>query len=90
MSPSQPASPNGQAPETMVNAKGRRRVSARGISWILRQAIVDSFLARQSSEDIAEELGLPVRTVTDVLLLHTLRKGPHTETRAVLAQRRSA
>jgi len=34
----------------------------------------NEFHARQSTEDVAEELGLPVRTVTDVILLYELRR----------------
>lgn len=52
----------------------RCRVKPRHLSQIVRQAIIDQFQVRQSSEDIAEELGIPVGTVRDVLLLHQLRR----------------
>lgn len=54
---------------------GKARVKPRHLSQLVRQAIIDQFQVRQSSEDIAEELGIPVGTVRDVLLLHQLR-GP--------------
>lgn len=60
--------------ETKRKPMGKARVKPRHLSQIVRQAIWDQFQVRQSSEDVAEELGLPVRTVTDVLLLHELRK----------------
>ena len=56
---------------------GKARVKPRHLSQLVRQAIIDQFQVRQSSEDIAEELGIPVGTVRDVLLLHQLH-GPAT------------
>ena len=53
---------------------GRVRIKPRHLSRVVRQTIIDQFQVRQSSEDVAEEMGLPVRTVTDVLLLHELRR----------------
>lgn len=65
-----------KAPTSAIPKKpiGRARVKPRHLSRIVRQAIIEQFQIRQSSEDVAEELGLPVRTVTDVLLLHDMRK----------------
>ena len=63
-----------QDAEAKRRTMGKARVKPRHLSQIVRQAIIDQFHARQSSEDVAEELGLPVRTVTDVLLLHDLRR----------------
>lgn len=53
---------------------GRARVKPRHLSHAIRQIIINEFHARQSTEDVAEELGLPVRTVTDVILLYELRR----------------
>jgi hypothetical protein len=61
---------NSQPDEPVRKPMGRSRVKPRHLSRILRQSIVDQFAACQSSEDVAEALGIPVRTVTDVLLLH--------------------
>lgn len=54
--------------------QGRARVKPGQLSLILRQVIVDRFAACHSTEDIAEELRIPVRTVTDVVLAEALRK----------------
>lgn len=51
---------------------GKSRIKARHLSPLLRRVIVDSFLAKGSSEDVAEELRIPGRTVTDVVLAHAL------------------
>lgn len=67
-------SPNPQAIEPAANGAGRARVKPRQLSPILRQVIVDRFAACHSTEDIAEELRIPARTVTDVVLVAALRK----------------
>jgi len=75
--------------ETKRRAMGKCRVKPRHLSHIVRQAIIDQFHARQSSEDVAEEMGLPVRTVTDVLLLHELRRPIQSAGRPELVLRRA-
>jgi hypothetical protein len=62
--------------ENTTKRAGKPRVKPRHLTPILRRMIVEQFTARQSSEDVAEELGIPVRTVTDVVLLEVARKGP--------------
>ncbi len=79
-----------EALETKRRGMGKARLKPRHLSQIVKQVIVDSFHARQSSEDVAEELGLPVRTVTDVLLLHELRKPVASAVGPLLIQRRTA
>jgi len=80
--------PPPQAIETKRKPMGRVRVKPRHLSTVVRQSIIDQFQVRQSSEDIAEELGIPVGTVRDVLLLHQMR--PNTPARPQLAYRRIA
>lgn len=79
-----------EATETKRKAVGKVRVKPRHLSQIMQRAIVEEFGAVQSTEDVAESLGLPVRTVTDVLLL-SLRK-PVTSERALypVVMRRTA
>lgn len=67
----------------------RARVKPRHLSQLVRQTIIDQFHARQSSEDVAEEMGLPVRTVTDVLLLHESRKPAGSAMLPTLIRRRA-
>jgi len=57
-----------QPAELKSRKSGRTRVTARQLSPILRQLIVDRFHACHSTEDIAEELRVPARTVTDVVI----------------------
>jgi hypothetical protein len=78
---------NLESTETKRRGMGKARVKPRHLSQIVRQAIIDQFHARQSSEDVAEELGLPVRTVTDVLLLHELRRSVQSAGRPELVRR---
>jgi hypothetical protein len=53
---------------------GRARVKARHLSPLLQTVIVDSFQAKRSSEDVADELRIPARTIADVVLLEVLRQ----------------
>src|SRR5690349_16093519 len=68
--------PKSQAPEAIqsVTGKKRSRVKPYHLSRILRQAIIDQFMACRSSEDTAESLGLPVRCVDDVLKYAALKR----------------
>ncbi len=70
---------NSQTAETVQRKKGRARVKARQLSRIIRQVIVDQFSATHSTEDIAEELGIPARTVTDVVIAELMRRQPQPE-----------
>ena len=81
-----------QAVETATpkTGKSRERVKARHLSPLLRQVILDRFAATMSSEDVAEELRIPARTVTDVVVAAMVRRGPARETNAAFAVRRSA
>lgn len=63
-----------EAVEPQRKAAGRSRVKPRHLSQVLRQCIVDQFRACHSTEDIAEALGIPARTVADVLIAEALRK----------------
>lgn len=75
----QPTQTKGDAPQGAESTRkppGRARVKPRHLSPLLRQMIVEQFAVRQSTEDIAEELGLPVRTVDDVIKLHLMRREP--------------
>jgi DNA-directed RNA polymerase specialized sigma24 family protein len=71
-------STNAQATESTDHKSGRCRVKPRQLSQILRQVIIDRFDAYHSTEEIAEELRIPVRTVSDVVLHDTRRKQPGT------------
>lgn len=66
--------------ESVDSAPGKRagkvRVKPRHLSKILRQCILDRFEACHSTEDVAEEMRLPVRTVTDVVLAALIRRSP--------------
>ena len=66
---------------------GKVRLKPRHLSPMVRQLIIDQFQARQSSEDVAEELGLPIRTITDVLLLYDLRRQVPSSGRPELVRR---
>lgn len=69
----------GDTPESAENARKpavKAKVKARHLSPLLRQMIVEQFAVRQSTEDVAEEIGVPVRTVDDVIKLHLMRKPP--------------
>lgn len=79
--------PNSETVEVKRKTVERCRVKPRHLSQIVRQAIIDQFQVRQSSEDIAEELGIPVGTVRDVLLLHQLRKPPASVAMPMLVRR---
>lgn len=80
-----------QPTENTRRKKGRARVNARQLSPILRQVIVDRFSACHDSEEIAEELRVPARTVTDVIVAALLRRQPEpTRTMTPLAMRRTA
>lgn len=63
-----------QAIEPVANRAGKSRVKPRHLSPLLKRIIVEQFAARQSSEDVAEEMRLPVRTVDDVIKLAILRR----------------
>jgi hypothetical protein len=63
-----------QAVDTAGRRAGKARVKPRHLSTILRQVIVDQFRACHSTEDIAEDLKIPARTVSDVLLAEALRR----------------
>lgn len=71
-------SPDTQVCENTRKEVGRVRVKPRQLSQILRQVIIDRFDACHSTEEIAEELRIPVRTVSDVILHDTRRKQPGT------------
>jgi hypothetical protein len=62
-----------QAIETAPTRAGRTRVKPRHLSPLLKRIIVEQFAVRQSSEDVAEEMRLPVRTIDDVIKLAILR-----------------
>jgi DNA-directed RNA polymerase specialized sigma24 family protein len=64
---------NSQAIESATPRAGRSRVKPRHLSPLLKRLIVEQFAARQSSEDVAEDMRLPVRTVDDVIKLAILR-----------------
>ncbi len=64
-----------QAVEPVARKKGKSRVQARHLSPILRRVVVDTFRAKLSSEDVAEDLRIPVRAVTDVLLAEAFGLG---------------
>ncbi len=64
-----PVSGTSQAVESAPTRLGKSRVKPRHLSALLKRCIVEQFVVRQSSEDVAEELGLPVRTVDDVIKL---------------------
>lgn len=51
-----------------ASGKNRCRVKPRQLSALARQLILEQFLVRHSSEDVAEDAGLPVRCVTDVIM----------------------
>ena len=67
--------PERESVQDKASKSGKCRVKARHLSPILRQVICDSFRAKRSSEDVADDLHLPVRTVTDTLLLEAFRMG---------------
>lgn len=69
--------PEMEAVETKRNGVGKAAVKPRHLSPTMWQIIVEQFMVRQSTADIAEELGLPVRTVDDVIKLALLRRGPN-------------
>jgi len=77
-----------QPVENTSRVPGRVRVKPRQLSPLLKQIIVERFRAVHSSEDIAEELRIPARTVSDVLLVEALRRAP--EPYRPLALRRTA
>lgn len=72
--PDSTQSDHSQASDPQQKAAGRCRLKPRQLSPLLRQVIVDQFSACHSTEDIAEELRIPARTVADVLLLEALRR----------------
>lgn len=59
--------------EPKGHGTGRNRAKARHLSQIVRQVILDEFAATRSTEDVAESLRLPARTVSDVVLLELMR-----------------
>lgn len=59
--------------EPKGHGTGRSRTKARHLSQIVRQVIVDQFAATKSTEDVAETLRIPARTVCDVILLDLMR-----------------
>lgn len=65
---------NSQLVQPATNRAGKTRVKPRHLSLYIKRIIVEQFVVRQSSEDVAEELGLPVRTVDDVIKLAVLRR----------------
>lgn len=74
----QPLKPELVEPTETKAGKSRRnsRVKPRQLSPILHQVIIDQFKATRSTEDVAEALCIPVRTVTDVVLAAILRMAP--------------
>ncbi len=68
-----------QPTENTKPKTGKVRIKPRQLSQILRQVIIDRFRACHSTEDIAEELRIPARTVTDVVLAEALRRPPQPE-----------
>lgn len=69
---------NAKVVEIKPTRAGKSRVKPRHLSTLLRRSIIDQFLARQSSEDVAEEFCLPVRCVDDVIKLEVFKmlRGP--------------
>ncbi len=55
---------------------GRSRIKVRHLSQQTRGLILDMFTAIESSEEVATRLGLPMRTVDDVVKLAALPKKP--------------
>jgi hypothetical protein len=91
MQPTLKQAATSEVAETKRKASGKARVKASHVSPLLREVILDRFQQRPDTEDIAEEMRIPVRTVTDVLLAAVLRKGPQPERGgSVLTMRRSA
>ena len=58
---------------------GKSRVKARQLSQALHRVIIERFHATASSEDVAEELRIPARTVSDVVMAAILRRAPEPE-----------
>jgi len=71
--------------------QGRTRIKVRHLSQQTRALILDMFTAVESSEEVATRLGLPMRTVADVITLAALfRRGPQSSGGAPVMMRRTA
>lgn len=65
--------------EIPTKSAGRGRVKPRHLSPVLRQMILEQFMVRESTEDVAELFRVSARTVTDIVLL-AIKKPPTRET----------
>jgi hypothetical protein len=88
MNPEGKQEPATEEVEPKRKSPGKVRVKATHVSPLVREIIVDRFRQRSSTEDIAEEMRIPIRTVTDILLAAVLRKSPTPERGTLLPLRR--
>jgi hypothetical protein len=53
------------------------RLKARHVTQITRREVLGLFMALGSSEEVGTRLGIPARTVTDILILDAIQRPSH-------------